>query len=260
MQHVVVQRILFTTGSFFLLLAVAAQHTMDAYHYLPQKKVECTHGAVVSAHPLASKVGLLILKQGGNAVDAAIATQLALAVVYPGAGNIGGGGFMVAHLGNGKNLAIDFREKAPGNASRDMYLDTNGKAQTNLSQNGTLSSGVPGTIAGLFAEAKYGKLPFSKLIQPSIDLAEKGFVITEREAKNLNEYQKDFIKYNTVTPVFVKAAVWKAGDTLVQKDLAKTLARIRDNGQKGFYEGETADLIVKEMQRSKGIITSEDLK
>src|SRR5664279_1956567 len=134
-----------------------------------QKMVRCHTGAVVSAHPLASRVGLQVLKSGGNAIDAAIATQLALAVVYPGAGNIGGGGFMVAHLANGKNLSIDFREKAPGAASRDMYLDSAGQVRTSLSQNGTLSSGVPGTIAGIFEELKYARLPFKKLIQPAID-------------------------------------------------------------------------------------------
>ncbi|MBS1933170.1 MAG: gamma-glutamyltransferase [Bacteroidetes bacterium] len=248
---------------FFLVAApvlMLAQTAINPYKYSVRKKIECTHGAVVSAHPLASQVGVQILKKGGNAFDAAIATQLALAVVYPGAGNIGGGGFTVAHLANGKNIAIDFREKAPGNANRDMYLDANGNAQTNLSQNGTLSTGVPGTIAGLFAESKYGKLPFKELIQPAIDLAEKGYVISEREARTLNEYQKDFMKYNSVTPVFVKKGGWKTGDTLVQKELAKTLIRIRDNGAKGFYEGETADLIVNEMKRSKGIITHEDLK
>ena len=140
------------------------------------------NGAVVSAHTLASKVGVEILKTGGNAVDAAIATQLALAVVYPQAGNLGGGGFMVARLADGKELAIDYREMAPGKASRDMYIDSSGIARTDKSQDGHLSSGVPGTVAGLFASAKYGKLSFDILIQPAIDLAEKGFVINEREA------------------------------------------------------------------------------
>src|SRR5579871_1102247 len=176
-----------------LPLISTAQIDINPYLYTQQKKTESKRGAVVSAHPLASQVGAQILKKGGNAFDAAIATQLALAVVYPGAGNIGGGGFTVAHLSNGKNITIDFREKAPGNANRDMYLDANGNAQTKLSQNGTLSSGVPGTIAGLFAEAKYGKLPFKELIQPAIELAEKGYVISEREARTLNEYQKDFV-------------------------------------------------------------------
>jgi len=259
-----IQKMIFKTGSviiaFCLPFCLHAQSDLNPYLYFPQKKIECNRGAVVSAHPLASKVGLEILKKGGNAVDAAIATQLALAVVYPGAGNIGGGGFMVAHLSNGKNLSIDFREKAPDKASRNMYLDANGDAQTNLSQNGHLSAGVPGTIAGLFAELKYAKLSFRRLIQPAIDLAEKGFAISRAEARNLNEAQTVFKKYNTVMPVFVKETPWKAGDTLIQKDLAKTLKLIRDKGAKGFYEGETANLIVYEMKRGNGILTLDDLK
>jgi gamma-glutamyltranspeptidase/glutathione hydrolase len=243
-----------------LPLCMHAQINIDPYLYVPQKKVECNRGAVVSAHPLASKVGLEILKRGGNAFDAAIATQLALAVVYPGAGNIGGGGFMVAHSSKGKNLAIDFREKAPDKASRNMYIDSNGNAQMNLSQNGHLSAGVPGTVAGLFAEFKYARLSFRRLIQPAIDLAEKGFAISQAEARNLNEAQADFKKYNTVMPVFVKEIPWKAGDTLIQKDLAKTLKLMRDKGANGFYEGETANLIVDEMKRGNGIMTLDDLK
>jgi gamma-glutamyltranspeptidase/glutathione hydrolase len=184
---------------------------------------------------------------------------LALAVVYPGAGNIGGGGFMVAHLAKGGNIALDYREKAPAAATRDMYLDANGNPQTNLSQNGHLASGVPGTIAGIFAALKYARLPFKTLIQPAIDLAENGFAITEAEAKGLNSIQTPLKRYNTVTPIFVKEGGWKAGDTLIQKDLAKTLRLIRDKGAKGFYEGETARLIVEEMQRGKGIITAADL-
>lgn len=229
-------------------------------HYTIQKSITCSNGAVVSAHPLASRAGLSVLKKGGNAVDAAIATQLALAVVYPGAGNIGGGGFMVARLANGKNLAIDYREKAPAAAGRDMYLDANGNPQMNLSQNGHLASGVPGTIAGLFASLKYAKLPFKVLIEPAIELAEKGFAITANEANGLNAYKTAFVKYNSMQPAFVKETPWKAGDILVQPDLAATLKRIRDLGQKGFYEGETARLIVEEMQRGKGLITYEDLK
>jgi gamma-glutamyltranspeptidase / glutathione hydrolase len=234
--------------------------SIDPYFYFSKKKVACNRGAVVSAHPLASQVGLSVLKQGGNAIDAAIATQLALAVVYPGAGNIGGGGFLVATLANQKNIAIDFREKAPSAASRDMYLDAKGNAQNSLSQDGHLACGVPGSIAGIFTALKYAKLPFKKLIQPAIDLAEKGFAITEAEAQDLNGDQADFRKFNTLMPVFVKAGGWKKGDTLLQKDLAKTLKLIRDSGAKGFYEGETARLIVEEMQRGKGIISYDDLK
>ena len=233
---------------------------IDPYQYNTQKKVTAENGAVVSAHALASKVGVEILKMGGNAVDAAIATQLALAVVYPNAGNIGGGGFMVARLGDGKTIALDYREMAPGKAHRDMYIDADGKARTDKSQDGHLSSGVPGTVAGLFASAKYAKLSFDKLIQPAIDLAEKGFVISKSEANSLNGLQGDLKQFNTVMPVFVKAIPWKAGDTLIQTDLANTLKRIRDKGAAGFYEGETARLIVEEMKRGGGIISYDDLK
>lgn len=244
--------LLFTTASM-------AQTTVTK-KYTVQKKLNCSKGAVVSAHPLASMVGLSILKKGGNAVDAAIATQLALAVVYPGAGNIGGGGFMVAHLKNGSNITLDYREKAPAKATRDMYLDEKGEPQMKLSQDGHLAAGVPGTVAGLFAGMKYASLPFKTLIQPAIDLAEKGFAITERQAASFNSTRKEFIALNTSPVAFVKDSAWKAGDILIQKDLAKTLKRIRDQGQKGFYEGETARLIVAEMQRGKGIISLDDLK
>ncbi|HEV8273752.1 MAG TPA: gamma-glutamyltransferase [Chitinophagaceae bacterium] len=233
---------------------------VDQYKYDSQKKIICENGAVVSAHPLASKVGLAILKMGGNAVDAAIATQLALAVVYPNAGNLGGGGFMVARLKDGKLVAIDYREKAPGNAHRDMYLSPTGEPQLQLSQNGHLSSGVPGTVSGLFESSKYAKLSFDKLIQPAIDLAEKGFAISEKDARAFNGLKDEFLKYSTQTPAFVRNIDWKGGDTLFQKDLAETLKRIKKNGAKGFYEGETAKLIVEEMKRGKGIITLDDLK
>ncbi len=244
--------------------AVESIH-INPYQYTIQKKIICGNGAVVSAHPIASKIGVEILKLGGNAIDAAIATQLALAVVYPNAGNIGGGGFMMARLANGKLLALDYREMAPLHADRDMYLDEKGNVQTNKSINGHFASGIPGTVAGLFASAKYGKLSFKKLIQPAIDLAEKGFVLTEREAISFNSIREGLKKYNTVAPVFIKetdpiAIGWKAGDTLIQTDLANTLKRIRDFGEKGFYEGETARLIVAEMKRGGGIITPQDLK
>ena len=233
---------------------------INSYKYGTKKTIVCKNGAVVSAHALASEVGVNILKQGGNAVDAAIATQLTLAVVYPDAGNIGGGGFMMIHLKNGKNISIDFRETAPAAASRDMYLDANGNAQMHLSQDGYLSAGVPGSVAGIFAAVKYAKLPFKKLIQPAIDLAENGFVISKGQAESFNETKNDFIKYSSSIPGFVKDVPWKAGDKLVQKDLAKTLKLIRDNGANGFYEGETAKLIVEEMKKGHGIITGDDLK
>jgi gamma-glutamyltranspeptidase/glutathione hydrolase len=238
----------------------AQELKINPLKYSINKHITCNKGAVVSAHALASQVGVSILQQGGNAIDAAIAVQLALAVVYPGAGNIGGGGFMIAHLKNKKNIALDFREAAPISATKNMYLDVNGNPQPSLSIDGHLAAGVPGTVAGLFASMKYAKLPFKKLIQPAINLAENGFAITDGEAKGLNNNRNDFIKLNTSQPVFVKEEAWKAGDILIQKDLANTLKRIRDFGAKGFYEGETANMIVNEMQKGKGIITLEDLK
>ena len=233
--------------------------SINPFDFNIQKEASGKNGAVVSAHPLASKAGLHILKSGGNAFDAAIATQWALAVVFPNAGNIGGGGFLVAHTADGKAISIDYREKAPGNAHRDMYLDSNGMAQTNLSQATQLASGVPGTVAGLFASLEFASLSMEKLLEPAITLAEFGFVLTEREARSLNGIQDDLKRYNTVKNVFIKETGWKKGDTLIQKDLAETLKRIKLNGQKGFYEGETADLLVAEMKRGNGIINKTDL-
>ncbi len=236
------------------------QQVYTAFKYDQPKKAIGSKGVVASAHPLASMAGIKVMEQGGNAIDAAIAVQLALAVVYPGAGNLGGGGFMVAHLKNGQHLALDYREMAPGKAHRDMYLEADGTANTNKSQNGHLASGVPGTIAGVFESLKYARLNIDKLIAPAIELAAKGFVITDAEARSLNSLQSEFKKQNTVLPVFVKTTAWKAGDTLIQTDLSKTLQRIKENGAPGFYEGETARLIVEEMKRGNGIISLDDLK
>lgn len=246
--------------SFFTALSFGQLKTFNPLKYSSVKNMRCKNGAVVSAHRLASVAGVMMLEQGGNAIDAVIATQLALAVVYPSAGNIGGGGFFVARLKNGKNISIDYREMAPGSASRDMYLDINGNAQTKLSIDGHLSSGVPGTIAGLFACMKYAKLPFRKLIEPAIQLAENGFAISASQARAFNDLRDDFLRLNTSRPVFVKDEPWKEGNILIQKDLAYTLKRIRDKGAKGFYEGETAKLIAEEMKKGNGIITEDDLK
>lgn len=244
--------------TFLFVLQLEAQ--INPYQYSIEKRAVGKLGAVSSAHPLASAVGIEILKKGGNAFDASIATQLALAVVYPGAGNLGGGGFLVAHTEKGKSITIDYREMAPGNASRNMYLDKDGNPQMNLSQHGHLASGVPGTVAGLFASLPYTKLSYKELIQPAIDLAAKGFVITASEASSLNGTRTSFEKYNTKPTAFVKKENWKAGDTLFQPELAETLKRIQEKGMKGFYEGETARLIVEEMQRGGGMISLDDLK
>lgn len=233
---------------------------INPYKYAIQKTGNFRHAAVSTAHPLASLVGAAVMKQGGNAFDAAIAVQLTLAVVYPGAGNLGGGGFLLARKTNGELIGIDYREAAPAKASRDMYLDKNGNVQPALSLAGHLASGIPGTVAGLFATLPYAKLSFAKLVQPAIDLAEKGFVISAREANSLNANREEFLKQSTRPTAFVKDAKWKAGDTLIQKELAATLRRMQKEGARGFYEGETARLLVEEMQRGNGIIALEDLK
>ncbi len=251
-----IKRYLLTLAPLLFTLIVAAQQLP----YTIDKKFEGSNGAVVSAHPLASQAGLDILKQGGNAVDAAIATQLALAVVYPGAGNLGGGGFMVAVLKDGKTIALDYREAAPGKAFKDMYLDSAGNPITKLSLEGPLASGVPGTVAGLFASLKYAKLPFKKLVAPAIQLAEKGFAITESQARSFNASRNDFLANNKSKVAFVKEGKWKEGDLLIQPELAATLKRISSKGMNGFYKGTTAKLIVAEMKRSNGIISLDDLK
>jgi len=215
---------------------------------------------VVSAHPLASEAGISVINNGGNAFDASIAVQYALAVVYPQAGNIGGGGFMIATTPKGEKLALDFRETAPSKSHKDMFLDEKGNADTNLSQNGWLAVGVPGTIAALYEIHKYANLPMEKLIQPAIDLAEKGFAISADEANLLNKNRQEFLNYNKNIIPFVKDTPWKEGDILVQKNLTKTLKRIQKNGIKEFYEGETAKLIIEEIKRGNGIMSPEDLK
>ena len=242
-----------------LLLSVTLSAQYTDINIIKEVKVK-NKGVVVSAHPLASEAGAKILKQGGNAFDAVIATQLALAVVYPQAGNIGGGGFLVATTPEGKYLALDYRETAPSKASFDMYWDKKGNANTDLSQNGRLAVGVPGSVSGMFETTKYARLPFSTLIEPAIDLAEKGFAITEQEAGLLNAHKNDFLKHNKNKIAFVKDNLWKAGDLLLQPELAETLKRIQKVGEKEFYEGKTAELIVGEMKLGNGIIQSKDLK
>ena len=236
------------------------KHTeINPYHYEVVKEKTFAHAAVTSAHPLASMAGAAMMKDGGNAFDAAIATQFALAVVFPGAGNIGGGGFMLARKANGELIGIDYREAAPGKASRDMYLDAKGNPITKMSLDGASASGIPGSVAGMVSTHAYAKLPLAVLIEPAIEYAEFGFVITEKEAAGLNGQKANFLKNSSAPSAFTKK-VWKAGDTLFQPELAATLKRIQKKGLAGFYEGETADYIVKEMEHTAGIITKEDLK
>jgi len=217
-------------------------------------------GMVVSAHPESSRIGIAVLRKGGNAIDAAVATEFALAVCYPEAGNIGGGGFMLIREADGTTDLIDYREKAPLNASRDMYLDPLGNVVEGLSTETHMASGVPGTVDGMInIHSKYGILPFKDVIQPAIDLARIGFPISEGQAADFNGNKENFISRNRSLPVFVRDTPWKEGDTLRQPGLARTLERIRDHGRDGFYSGITAKLIIKEMQRGNGIITARDL-
>ena len=226
----------------------------------PEKGVLAPHAMVVSAKEEASQIGLAILKKGGNAFDAMIATELALAVAYPNAGNIGGGGFMVYRLGSGERGALDYREKAPAKAHRDMYLDKNGKVIADKSTLGALAVGVPGTIAGIFeVYQKFGSLPIGELIQPAIDLARKGVLITELQANFYMNKNVELIKQanNYVTP-FENG--WKAGQRFKYEELAQTLERIRDNGSYEFYNGETAKRIVSYVQELGGILSLDDLR
>jgi gamma-glutamyltranspeptidase/glutathione hydrolase len=216
------------------------------------------HGMVVSARAEASKIGASILEKGGNAFDAMVATELALNVAYPYAGSIGGGGFMVYRLSTGELGSLDYREKAPLAASRDMYLDENGEVIPDMSTLGAMAVGVPGGIAGLFAaHEKFGTLPIAELIQPVIDLAKNGVVVTKKQDERIKQYQPNFPKANKDSILFDK--VWKENDTIKYPQLAETLTRILNNGRDEFYKGETASRFVQFMKDNGGIITEEDL-
>jgi gamma-glutamyltranspeptidase/glutathione hydrolase len=213
---------------------------------------------VVSAREEASKIGVAIIKKGGNAFDAMVATELALAVAYPFAGNIGGGGFMVYRKANGETGSLDYREKAPLSATKDMFLDTNGKIIPNKSTDSPLAIGVPGTIAGVFAvHEKMGSLPMSEIMKPVIELAEKGVIITKKQEKSLNEYRESIIKANGKNTKF--ATVFKENDTIKYPALAETLKRIAQNGKEEFYTGETANTLIGYFKKIGAIITKEDL-
>lgn len=221
------------------------------------------NGMVASEQGLATQVGLDILKQGGNAIDAAVAVGFALAVVLPNAGNIGGGGFMVLHDDKtDKDVAIDFREIAPAKASRDMYLDSQGNVIDGKSLFTHDASGVPGTVAGMeYALKKWGTMPLSKVLEPAIKLADKGFIVSDVLAQTLKEEKSTLGKWSSSKAIFFKnGEPLKSGDLLVQKDLAKSLRLIAKQGAKAFYQGEIATKIAKEMQSHGGTMTLEDLK
>ena len=213
---------------------------------------------VVTARGEASKIGLMIMDKGGNAFDAMIATELALAVAYPFAGNLGGGGFMVFRLENGESGSLDYREKAPMSATRDMYLDENGEVIPGLSTIGALAVGVPGTVAGMFeVHRRFGTLPMEEILAPVIELAEKGVVVTANQEKRLAANRENFIKVNGENTFFARE--FKTNDTIKYPILAETLKRISKNGKNEFYKGETAQKLVDFIQAKGGIISMEDM-
>jgi len=244
-------------GSLLFASCSNTRRQLDAHKTSPET---FNKAAVVTAHPIASEVGVTVLKKGGNAIDAAVAVQFALAVVYPNAGNIGGGGFMLYRNNKGQYDALDFRETAPKQAHRDMYLDAQKNVIPDLSLYSALASGVPGSVAGMWdAHQKYGKLTWKELLLPAIELARKGFKISERQAREFEDHKERFVKLNPTGAAIIKNTAWKTGDLFVQEDLANTIERIANEGRDGFYKGKTADLLIAEMNKGKGIITHQDL-
>ena len=240
-----------------LLLVLGSLLTSNGQSSSP-KGLVADHAMVVSAREEASKIGIEILKQGGNAFDAMMATEMALAVTFPFAGNLGGGGFMVYRMADGRIGSLDYREKAPLAATKDMYLDKDGNVIPQLSTQGMLASGVPGTLAGIFeAQAKFGKLKPKQVLQPVIDLARNGYVVTKNQGESLRMHRQIFIQVNGPNTFFGKE--FKAGDTLKQPALANTLERIAKNGKNEFYKGETAKILVNHFQTNGGIISKKDL-
>jgi gamma-glutamyltranspeptidase/glutathione hydrolase len=230
-------------------------------HAASMRPVAAERGMVVSAQHLATEVGVNVLKQGGNAVDAAVAVGYALAVVYPAAGNLGGGGFMTIRFADGRKTFLDFRERAPRAATRDMYLDKDGKVIDGLSTTGWLAVGIPGTVSGLeYARNKYGTMRRAPLIDPAIELAEDGFLLDQGDVDMLATATDDFRKFPSTSEIFLnKGTPFAANQRLVQRDLANTLRLIRAHGENGFYRGKTAAAIVKASRSGGGIIEQEDL-
>ena len=218
------------------------------------------NGMVSSAHKLASDIGVEIMKKGGNAYDAAVAVNFALAVVYPRAGNLGGGGFATILTEDGISTTLDFREKAPAKSSKDMYLDENGDVVALSSLRGALASGVPGSVKGMKAlHDSLGSLPLKVLLTPSIKLAKRGYAISKNEALRLNKNRDQFLKYNEHTTAFVKEKKWRAGDMLIQPKLAITLKKLANSGLDEFYFGEIANGIVSHFANIDGLISKGDL-
>lgn len=221
------------------------------------------NGMAVTTQPLADMAGQLILDSGGNAIDAAVAVGYALAVVHPQAGNIGGGGFAIIHTADGKDYALDFREMAPGAATRDMYLDDKGNVIPGESTGTYKAAGIPGTVAGMSAMLeRFGTKKLSEVMATAIELAEKGYILSERQAGSMAAFRDKLYKFPASRKYFLKpdGTAYEAGERFIQSDLAETLKRISAEGPKGFYEGKTAELIEADMKANGGLITLEDLK
>ena len=247
-----------------LVFVATLAHSMPVARAASNEAIEAEHGVVASRSRLASLVGRFILqKESGNAIDAAVAASFALAVTYPSAGNIGGGGFMVIRLADGTIVANDHRERAPAAATRDMFLDASGEIVKGRSTESHLAAGVPGTVAGLLDVLdKYGTLSRKKVMAPAIVLAREGFRLTSDLADDFESEKEAFARHPSSARIFVKkdGSAFKDGDMFVQKDLALTLDRISARGRDGFYDGPVASAIVAEMQRGGGLITLADLK
>jgi gamma-glutamyltranspeptidase/glutathione hydrolase len=215
---------------------------------------------VVSAHPLTSEVGNSILQQGGNSFDAAVSVEFALAVVFPIAGNLGGGGFALLHTADGQVKSLDYREQAPSGIRQEFYVDENGQARARNSLDGPLAAGIPGTVAGMYElHQQHGQLPWAQLVQPAIDLARKGWALTRKEAEQLEKHKTALQVLNPDGCYLCDTATFEAGDTLYNEALAQTLERIRDGGAAGFYQGISAEKLVDFMQQKGGLITATDL-
>ncbi len=247
------------SSNIFLFLFVVLQISLSAISSDP---VRGRNGMVVSASKLASEVGIEILKKGGNAIDAAVAVGFALAVTYPSAGNIGGGGFMVIRFNDGRSTTIDYREKAPLKSHEKMFQDSTGNILPNLSQEGTTSAGVPGSVAGMiYALEKYGSMNLQEVLKPAIRLAEEGFILDYDLTRSINYFYEDFLKYPSSKNVFTKnGQPLSEGDLFIQKDLANTLKLIAQKGRDGFYKGEVAQKLISQIESLGGIMSEKDLE
>ncbi|MFV0439519.1 MAG: gamma-glutamyltransferase [Desulfopila sp.] len=253
--------LLATAALLFLTQAVYGAAILEGERMHP---VQGKDGMVVTSHFLATESALEVLKKGGNAIDAAVTAAFSLAVTQPRSGNIGGGGFMLISAEKKNDvIAIDYREKAPGRASADMFLDHDGNADSNVSRYSHLAAGVPGTVAGLaLALEEYGTISLQEAMAPAIKLAAEGFIVTPRFSDGLKEKEEMLKKWPSSARIFYKAdgSYYEPGDLFVQKDLAATLTRIAEHGIEEFYQGKTAELLVAEMARHGGLVTSEDMK